>query len=180
MRESFIISLGILPILSFYFSEFQPWSILLTLSFSFIWYGLVTTIINTLLPVMDILLLQFNFLFEWLENMDAMCFSAIYFVELLFLVNRISPGFLRCLLVLALSIYDYRKNLKKAPYLSFYSFLVNQNNHWKMKSRVLDMEQGTLPKRHDRKTILQYSGCRWKVTAGVSLAGESHLEPNGV
>ena len=34
VRESFIISLGILPILSFYFSEFQPWSILLTFVFS--------------------------------------------------------------------------------------------------------------------------------------------------
>jgi len=36
VRESFLISLGILPILSFYFSEFQPWSILLTFAFSFL------------------------------------------------------------------------------------------------------------------------------------------------
>ena len=35
-RESLIISLGILPILSFYFAEFQPWSILLTFVFSFL------------------------------------------------------------------------------------------------------------------------------------------------
>ena len=35
-RESLVISLGILPILSFYFAEFQPWSILLTFIFSFL------------------------------------------------------------------------------------------------------------------------------------------------
>ena len=35
-RESLVISLGILPILSFYFAEFQPWSILLTFVFSFL------------------------------------------------------------------------------------------------------------------------------------------------
>ena len=35
-RESLVISLGILPILSFYFAEFQPWSIILTFVFSFL------------------------------------------------------------------------------------------------------------------------------------------------
>ena len=67
VRESFIISLGILPILSFYFSEFQPWSILLTFVFSFL-FDMV------LLPLLSILfclswiypITQFNFLFEWL------------------------------------------------------------------------------------------------------------------
>ena len=69
VRESFIISLGILPILSFYFSEFQPWSILLTFVFSFL-FDMV------LLPLLSILfclswiypITQVNFLFEWLEN----------------------------------------------------------------------------------------------------------------
>ena len=34
--ESFWISLGILPLLTYYFSVFQPWSILLTFLFSFL------------------------------------------------------------------------------------------------------------------------------------------------
>ncbi|HEW4031990.1 TPA: ComEC family competence protein [Streptococcus pneumoniae] len=48
--ESLVISLGILPILSFYFAEFQPWSILLTFVFSFL-FDL------TFLPLLSILLL---------------------------------------------------------------------------------------------------------------------------
>ncbi len=68
-RESLVISLGILPILSFYFAEFQPWSILLTFVFSFL-FDLV------LLPLLSILfalsflypVTQLNFMFEWLES----------------------------------------------------------------------------------------------------------------
>ena len=142
VRESFIISLGILPILSFYFSEFQPWSILLTFVFSFL-FDMV------LLPLLSILfclswiypITQFNFLFEWLENI-------IRYVSQLstrpFVFGQPNLWVLVCLLVSLALIYDYRKNLKKAPLLILfivYLFLVTKHP-LENEITVLDMEQG--------------------------------------
>lgn len=69
LAESLTISLGILPILIFYFAEFQPWSILLTFLFSvifdlFMLPGL--TFIFMLSPLVKIT--QVNILFEMLEG----------------------------------------------------------------------------------------------------------------
>ena len=117
LRESLIISLGILPILTFYFSEFQPWSILLTFVFSFL-FDLV------LLPLLSILfclsfiypVTQVNFIFEGLE-------SIIRFVA----QNTSKPivfgqpslwVLLALLLILAL-LYDSRKNWKRLSLLVF-------------------------------------------------------------
>ena len=117
LRESLIISLGILPILTFYFSEFQPWSILLTFAFSFL-FDLV------LLPLLSILfclsfiypVTQVNFIFEGLE-------SIIRFVA----QNTSKPivfgqpslwVLLALLLILAL-LYDSRKNWKRLSLLVF-------------------------------------------------------------
>ena len=69
-RESLVISLGILPILSFYFAEFQPWSILLTFIFSFL-FDLVFLPLLSILFALSFLypVIQLNFIFEWLEGM---------------------------------------------------------------------------------------------------------------
>ena len=69
-RESLVISLGILPILSFYFAEFQPWSILLTFVFSFL-FDLVFLPLLSILFALSFLypVIQLNFIFEWLEGM---------------------------------------------------------------------------------------------------------------
>ena len=67
--ESIVISLGILPILIFYFGEFQPWSILLTFVFSLIFDIVMLpglTIIFLVSPFIK--LTQVNFLFECLES----------------------------------------------------------------------------------------------------------------
>ena len=142
VRESFIISLGILPILSFYFSEFQPWSILLTFVFSFL-FDMV------LLPLLSILfclswiypITQFNFLFEWLENI-------IRYVSQLstrpFVFGQPSLWVLVCLLVSLALIYDYRKNLKKAPLLILFIVLLFLVTKHPLENEitVLDMEQG--------------------------------------
>jgi len=68
VRESLVISLGILPILSFYFAEFQPWSILLTFVFSFL-FDLVFLPLLSILFALSFLypVIQLNFIFEWLE-----------------------------------------------------------------------------------------------------------------
>lgn len=69
VRESLVISLGILPILSFYFAEFQPWSILLTFVFSFL-FDLVFLPLLSILFAFSFLypVIQLNFIFEWLEE----------------------------------------------------------------------------------------------------------------
>lgn len=67
--ESSVISLGVLPILIFYFGEFQPWSILLTFVFSLIFDAMMLpglTLIFLFSPLIK--LTQVNFLFEGLEN----------------------------------------------------------------------------------------------------------------
>ena len=142
VRESFIISLGILPILSFYFSEFQPWSILLTFVFSFL-FDMV------LLPLLSILFClswiypipQFNFLFEWLENI-------IRYVSQLstrpFVFGQPSLWVLVFLLISLAIVYDYRKNLKKTPIIALFVlalFLVTKHP-LENEITVLDMEQG--------------------------------------
>ena len=142
VRESFIISLGILPILSFYFSEFQPWSIVLTFAFSFL-FDMV------LLPLLSILFYlsmiypftQFNFIFEWLE-------SIIRFVYQLssrpIVFGQPSVWILVFLLISLALIYDYRKNLKKISILVMIatSFFLVTKHPLENEITVLDMEQG--------------------------------------
>ena len=142
VRESCIISLGILPILSFYFSEFQPWSIVLTFVFSFL-FDMV------LLPLLSILfclswiypITQFNFLFEWLE-------SIIRFVSHLssrpVIFGQPSVWILVFLLISLALIYDYRKNLKKISILGIVaiSFFLITKHPLENELTVLDMEQG--------------------------------------
>ena len=142
VRESFIISLGILPILSFYFSEFQPWSILLTFAFSFLFDIVFLPLLSILFCLSWIYpVTQFNFLFEWLENI-------IRYVSQLstrpFIFGQPSLWVLVCLLVSLALIYDYRKNLKKAPLLILFivSLFLVTKHPLENEITVLDMEQG--------------------------------------
>lgn len=142
VRESCIITLGILPILSFYFSEFQPWSILLTFAFSFL-FDIV------LLPLLSILfclsfiypITQFNFLFEWLENIIRYI-SQLSTRPLVF--GQPSLWILIFLLITLALIYDYRKNLKKISMLVIVaiSFFLVTKHPLENEITVLDMEQG--------------------------------------
>ena len=141
-RESFIISLGILPILSFYFSEFQPWSILLTFVFSFLFDMILLPLLSILFCLSCIYpITQFNFLFEWLENI-------IRYVSQLstrpFVFGQPNLWVLVCLLVSLALIYDYRKNLKKAPLLILFivSLFLVTKHPLENEITVLDMEQG--------------------------------------
>ena len=117
-RESLVISLGILPILSFYFAEFQPWSILLTFVFSFL-FDLV------FLPLLSILFIlsfvypvtQLNLAFEWLE-------SIIHLVSQMAsrpLIFGQPNAWLLILLLISLAIlYDLRKNVKRLAGFSLF------------------------------------------------------------
>lgn len=117
-RESLVISLGILPILSFYFSEFQPWSILLTFVFSFL-FDLV------FLPLLSILFIlsfvypvtQLNLAFEWLESIIHLV-SQMASRPLVF--GQPNAWLLILLLVSLALVYDFRKNIKRIAGFSLF------------------------------------------------------------
>lgn len=117
-RESLIISLGILPILSFYFAEFQPWSILLTFVFSFL-FDLV------FLPLLSILFIlsfvypvtQLNLVFEWLESIIRLV-SQMASRPLVF--GQPSSLVLMLLLISLALVYDFRKNIKRVAGFSLF------------------------------------------------------------
>ena len=142
IRESCIISLGILPILSFYFSEFQPWSILLTFVFSFLFDMVLLPLLSILFCLSFIYpITQFNFLFEWLENIIRYV-SQLSTRPLVF--GQPSLWNLILLLISLALIYDYRKNLKKISMLGIVAislFLVTKHP-LENEITVLDMEQG--------------------------------------
>ena len=117
-RESLVISLGILPILSFYFAEFQPWSILLTFVFSF----LFDVVFLPLLSILFILsfvypVTQFNFVFEWLEGVIRLV-SQLASRPLVF--GQPNAWLLILLLVSLALVYDMRKNIKRLAGFSLF------------------------------------------------------------
>ena len=110
-RESLVISLGILPILSFYFAEFQPWSILLTFVFSFL-FDLVFLPLLSILFALSFLypVIQLNFIFEWLEGMIRLV-SQMASRPLVF--GQPNAWLLILLLISLALVYDCRKNIKR-------------------------------------------------------------------
>ena len=115
LAESLTISLGILPILIYYFSEFQPWSVILTFLFSLLFDLLMLpglTLIFILSPLIKIS--QVNFFFELLE--DVIRWVADFTPRPLIFGKPNLWLLFALLLVLAL-IYDFRR--KKSWLLSF-------------------------------------------------------------
>ena len=117
-RESLVISLGILPILSFYFAEFQPWSILLTFVFSF----LFDVVFLPLLSILFILsfvypVIQLNLVFEWLEGIIRLV-SQMASMPLVF--GQPNAWLLILLLVSLALVYDFRKNVKRLAGFSLF------------------------------------------------------------
>ena len=142
VRESFIISLGILPILSFYFSEFQPWSILLTFAFSFLFDIVFLPLLSILFCLSCIYpITQFNFLFEWLENIIRYV-SQLSTRPLVF--GQPSLWVLVSLLMSLALVYDYRKNLKKITFIVLFvlALFLGTKHPLENEITVLDMEQG--------------------------------------
>ena len=115
-RESLVISLGILPILSLYFAEFQPWSILLTFVFSFL-FDLVFLPLLSILFALSFLypVIQLNFIFEWLEGMIRLV-SQVASRPLVF--GQPNAWLLILLLISLALVYDLRKNIKRLAVLS--------------------------------------------------------------
>lgn len=142
VRVSCIISLGILPILSFYFSEFQPWSILLTFAFSFLFDTVLLPLLSILFCLSFIYpITQFNILFEWLENIIRYI-SQLSTRPLVF--GQPSLWILILLLITLALIYDYRKSLKKISMLVIVvvSLFFITKHPMENEITVLDIEQG--------------------------------------
>ena len=116
VRESLVIFLGILPILSFYFAEFQPWSILLTFVFSFL-FDLVFLPLLSILFALSFLypVIQLNFIFEWLEGIIRLV-SQVASRPLVF--GQPNAWLLILLLISLALVYDLRKNIKRLAVLS--------------------------------------------------------------
>ncbi len=115
-RESLVISLGILPILSFYFAEFQPWSILLTFVFSFL-FDVVFLPLFSILFILSFVypVTQFNFVFEWLEGVIRLV-SQLASRPLVF--GQPNAWLLILLLISLAILYDFRKNIKRVAGVS--------------------------------------------------------------
>lgn len=117
-RESLVISLGILPILSFYFAEFQPWSILLTFAFSFLFDVVFLPLLSILFAFSFLYpVIQFNFVFEWLENIIRLV-SQLASRPLVF--GQPNAGLLILLLISLAILYDFRKNIKRLAGVSLF------------------------------------------------------------
>ncbi len=117
-RESLVISLGILPILSFYFAEFQPWSILLTFVFSFLFDVVFLPLLSILFILSFIYpVTQFNFVFEWLEGIIRLV-SQLASRPLVF--GQPNAWLLILLLVSLALVYDMRKNIKRLAGFSLF------------------------------------------------------------
>ena len=115
-RESLVISLGILPILSFYFAEFQPWSILLTFVFSFLFDMLFLPLLSILFALSFLYpVIQLNFIFEWLEGIIRLV-SQVASRPLVF--GQPNAWLLILLLISLALVYDLRKNIKRLAVLS--------------------------------------------------------------
>ena len=117
-RESLVISLGILPILSFYFAEFQPWSILLTFVFSFL-FDLVFLPLLSILFILSFVypITQLNLVFEWLEGIIRLV-SQMASRPLVF--GQSNAWLLILLLVSLALVYDMRKNIKRLAGFSLF------------------------------------------------------------
>ena len=115
-RESLVISLGILPILSFYFAEFQPWSILLTFVFSFLFDVVFLPLLSILFFLSFVYpVTQFNFVFEWLEDIIRLV-SQLASRPLVF--GQPNAWLLILLLISLAILYDFRKNIKRVAGVS--------------------------------------------------------------
>ena len=116
LAESLTISLGILPILIFYFSEFQPWSILLTFLFSVIFDLFMLpalTFIFALSPLLKIT--QVNALFELLEELIRWT-ASISSRPVIF--GQPSIWMMLGLLITLGLLYDFRRQKKVVTLLS--------------------------------------------------------------
>ena len=120
--ESLSISLGILPLLIYYFAEFQPWSILLTFLFSIVFDTFMLPLLSLIFLISPLFAFtQVNVFFQWLEMVIR--WVASLSTRPIILGQPNLPLLIILLLVLAL-LYDFRKQKKIRVGLSLLAILL--------------------------------------------------------
>lgn len=140
--ESSVISLGILPILIFYFGEFQPWSILLTFVFSLIFDTMMLPGLMFIFLFSPLIkLTQVNFLFEGLEN-SIRWIASVFGKPIVF--GQPSPLLLIVMLLVLAILYDIRQNKKWVIFLSLFLSLLFFINKFPLQNEItmVDIGQG--------------------------------------
>lgn len=140
--ESSVISLGVLPILIFYFGEFQPWSILLTFVFSLIFDTMMLPGLMFIFLFSPLIkLTQVNFLFEGLEN-SIRWIASVFGRPIVF--GQPSPLLLIVMLLVLAILYDIRKNKKWVIFLSLLLSLLFFINKFPLQNEItmVDVGQG--------------------------------------
>lgn len=140
--ESSVISLGVLPILIFYFGEFQPWSILLTFVFSLIFDTMMLPGLMFIFLFSPLIkLTQVNFLFEGLEN-SIRWIASVFGKPIVF--GQPSPLLLIVMLLVLAILYDIRQNKKWVIFLSLFLSLLFFINKFPLQKEItmVDVGQG--------------------------------------
>lgn len=138
--ESSVISLGVLPILIFYFGEFQPWSILLTFVFSLIFDTMMLPGLMFIFLFSPLIkLTQVNFLFEGLEN-SIRWIASVFGKSIVF--GQPSPLLLIVMLLVLAILYDVRKNKKWVIFLSLFLSLLFFINKFPLQNEITMVDVG--------------------------------------
>ena len=140
--ESLSISLGILPILIYYFAEFQSWSILLTFLFSIVFDTFMLPLLSLIFLISPLFAFtQVNVFFQWLEMVIR--WVASLSTRPIILGQPNLPLLIILLLVLAL-LYDFRKQKKIRVCLSLLAILLFFLSKYPLQNEitVVDIGQG--------------------------------------
>ena len=140
--ESLSIFLGILPILLYFFSEFQPWSILLTFLFSIVFDVFMLPLLSLIFLISPLFAItQVNVFFQWLEI--AIRWVASLSTRPIILGQPNLPLLILLLLVLSL-LYDFRKQKKIRSGLSLLAILLFSLSKHPLQNEitVVDIGQG--------------------------------------
>ncbi len=142
MLESTSISLGILPLLTWYFSVFQPVSILLTFLFSFLFDRILLPLLSLAFLISPVWRSEgFNSLFIFLESFIRWLGS---WVNSPIVFGRPNLVTLLALLVFLGLLYDFRRNLKGALIIGACIFLLFFQTKFPLTNEitVVDVGQG--------------------------------------
>ena len=140
--ESLSISLGILPLLIYYFAEFQPWSILLTFLFSIVFDTFMLPLLSLIFLISPLFAFtQVNIFFQWLEMVIR--WVASLSTRPIILGQPNLPLLIILLLVLAL-LYDFRKQKKIRASLSLLAIVLFFLSKYPLQNEitVVDIGQG--------------------------------------
>ncbi|MBZ2116940.1 DNA internalization-related competence protein ComEC/Rec2 [Streptococcus gordonii] len=140
--ESLSISLGILPILIYYFAEFQPWSILLTFLFSIVFDVFMLPLLSLIFVLSPLFAItQVNIFFQWLEIVIRWV-AGLSTRQIVLGQPNLT---LLILLLLALALlYDFRKQKKIKAGLSLLAILLFLLSKYPLQNEitVVDIGQG--------------------------------------